>query len=140
MILPNPYPDKESCHRVQADIPEAVFQQLLRTFPGHGNVQAIINTLIFDLIEDLNQANIKYYELERESLIRCLLIRRSTTPSPAQGRTPRADAGGSGVTDSNPPKRKSQRTHSDSSDRKGGEEKVSPRQKGKAAGTSRKSS
>lgn len=140
MILPNPYPDKESCHRIQADIPEAVFQQLLRTYPGHGNVQAIINTLIFDLIEDLNQANIKYYELERESDILCLLIRRSTSARSAQGSAPRTDAGGSGSADSNPPKRKGQRPRSDSSNRKGGQEKSAPRQKGKAAGTARKSS
>jgi len=140
MILPNPYPDKESCHRIQADIPEAVFQQLLRTYPGHGNVQAIINTLIFDLIEDLNQANIKYYELERESDILCLLIRRSTSASPTQRGAARADAGGSGNADSNAPKRKSQRTHSNTSNRKGGKEKGTPRQKGKAAGTSLKSS
>lgn len=139
MILSNPYPDKESSHRVQADIPEAVFQQLLRTFPGHGNVQAIINTLIFDLIEDLNHANIKYYELERESFILSFL-RRSTASGSASRSTARADAGGSRDTDSNAPKRKSQRPHSNSSNRKGDKEKVAPRQKGKAAGAARKSS
>jgi hypothetical protein len=132
MILSNPYPDKESSHRVQADIPEAVFQQLLRTFPGHGNVQAIINTLIFDLIEDLNHANIKYYELDRESFILSFLRRSSASGAASRG-SARTDAGRSGDPDSNPPKRKSQRIRPDSSNRKGDKEKVTTRQKGKAA-------
>lgn len=81
----NPYPltKQDASGRLHADIPLSIHKKLLDIFPGHGNIQAVVNTLISQLINDYAKRNISCYDFLNEGEILELLYRRGPLASPA---------------------------------------------------------
>lgn len=74
--LQNPYAKPTTRCRVQGDIPAEDYSHLICVFPGFGNMQAVVNTLVHGLVRDLKANGITHYNIENESTIRTILCQR----------------------------------------------------------------
>jgi hypothetical protein len=88
--IQNPYPRSlTDTGMIHANLPAEVYQYLKSVFPGHGNIQAVTNTLINHLVIALKSNGIERYNLENEQLIIDVLTGRTTDPDPPEHAVPR---------------------------------------------------
>jgi hypothetical protein len=110
--ITNPYAKPENPARLNADVPDEVRLLLMRVFPGHGNIQAIVNNLISALVSDLEKENITIYNLINESDILSVLARRCAPINDTLNSPSRDESGATPTSDSNPPRSSSKRKQS----------------------------
>jgi hypothetical protein len=96
--IPNPYPaysdqQAEPSRSLHANVPGSVKNYLLEVFPGHGNLQAVVNTLILRLVVNLRNYGIERHSLENEELILTILYGRPPN-SAAESATLSSDVAG----------------------------------------------
>lgn len=83
--IQNPYPRSiVDTGMIHANLPAEVYMYLKSVFPGHGNIQAVTNTLINHLVIALKSNGIERYDLENEQLILDVLTGRTANPGPAR--------------------------------------------------------
>ena len=85
MILQNPYARQTRTHRIQADIPEDIFNFLRDVFPYHGSMQSLMSILIEDCVVSLKTNNITSQPIDEHTrTIVTSILRRSTIVSTSQ--------------------------------------------------------